>query len=202
MFLTCTNKLVWKFKALQYIYIYWQYVFLFQSKICKILHDKLTNDNGFWFQSFHVDIPSFSLTSTFYKSLLVESLGFISTFHLVSFPSMIFWAMKVRSMHSCIWLHLQWPKLKVTLFLHRSKVHHSWNIYKYLVNNIQSHEKIQHYMQFNTQSLKLNIPFLSILKMLVWHLWSNKPISIFYKLCVFWQCQCQLYVHYEWKKMA
>jgi len=135
------------------IYIYWQYVFLFQSKICKILHHKLTNDNGFWFRSFHVDIPSFSFTLTFYKLLLVESLvlihhlEFIFTFHLlVSFPSMIFWAMKVRSMCSCIWLHLQWPKLKVTLFLHRSKVHHSWNIYKYLVNDTWSHETIKHYM--------------------------------------------------------
>jgi hypothetical protein len=130
--------------------------------------------------------------------VLICLLEFISTFHLVSFPSMIFWAMKVRSMHSYIWLHLQWPKLKVILFLQRSKVHHSWNIYKYLVNDTRSHEKIKHYMQFNTQSLKLNILFLSILKMLVWHLWSKKPISIFCKLCIFWQCQ--LYVHYDGRK--
>ncbi len=71
------------------IYI-WQYVFLFQSERCKILHHKLTNDNGFWFHSFHVDIPSFSLTSIFYKLLLVESIGFKSLFaFLNSFPPFI-----------------------------------------------------------------------------------------------------------------
>jgi hypothetical protein len=85
--LLAPTNLFGSFKAFN-IYIYWQYIFLFQSKICKILHHKLTNDHGFWFHSFHVDIPSFSFTSTFYKLLLVELLVLFTIFN--SFPPFIF----------------------------------------------------------------------------------------------------------------